>query len=77
MLENGEGCEKNESEAAFWYEESAKRGNMDAFNNLGAMFKEGRGVHQDYKKAFVLFSKAADAGNAKAQFNLGALMTWG
>ncbi len=77
MLENGEGCEKNESEAAFWYEEAAKRGNIDAFNNLGAMFKEGRGVPQDYKKAFVLFSKAAEAGNAKAQFNLGALYDMG
>ncbi|MBT5323157.1 MAG: sel1 repeat family protein, partial [Campylobacteraceae bacterium] len=41
MLEDGNGCTKNESEAAFWYEEAAKRGNMDAYNNLGAMFKEG------------------------------------
>jgi len=77
MLENAEGCEKNESESAFWYEESAKRGNIDALNNLGAMYKEGRGVHQDYKKAFFLFSKAAEAGNAKAQFNLGALYDMG
>jgi len=69
MLENGEGCEQNFSEAAFWYEEAAKRGNIDAFNNLGAMYKEGRGVLQDYKKAFILFKKA--------QFNLGALYDLG
>ena len=77
MLEKGLGCIQNFSEAAFWYEEAAKRGNIDAFNNLGAMFKEGRGVHQDYKKAFILFSKAAQAGNAKAQFNLGAMYDMG
>ncbi len=35
MLERGLGCLQNYSEAAFWYEEGAKRGNLQSFNNLG------------------------------------------
>lgn len=34
-LERGLGCMQNFSEAAFWYEEAAKRGHAGAFNNLG------------------------------------------
>jgi len=67
----------NRTKAAFWYEEAAKRGNVEAFNNLAALYREGMGVEQDYKKAFILFSKAAQAGNAQAQFNLGALYDLG
>ncbi|MBV5335089.1 MAG: sel1 repeat family protein, partial [Sulfuricurvum sp.] len=32
-LERGLGCVQNFSEAAFWYEEAAKRGHAGAFNN--------------------------------------------
>jgi TPR repeat protein len=76
-LENGDCCTQNYSEAAFWYEEAAKRGNIEAYNNLGALYREGLGVEQDYRKAFILFKKAADAGNPQAQFNLGALYDMG
>ncbi len=73
MFEQGVGCTQNYSEAAFWYEEAAKRGHMEAFNNLGVLYKEGRGVHQNFQRAFVCFSRAAEKGLPAAQYNLGLL----
>jgi len=57
MLERGLGCIQNYSEAAFWYEEGAKRGHLESFNNLGALYKEGHGVDQDDAKTFICFSQ--------------------
>lgn len=73
MLERGLGCIQNYSEAAFWYEEAAKRGHIEAFNNLGVLYKDGLGVLQDDKKCFVCFSRAADGGLAQGFYNLGLL----
>ena len=77
MLEKGLGCIQSFSEAAFWYEEAAKRGNMDAFNNLGVLYKEGHGVEMDYIKAFYLFTKAAESNVPTAQYNLGQMYDQG
>jgi TPR repeat protein len=77
MLEKGLGCIQNYSEAAFWYEEAAKRGHREAFNNLGVLYKEGHGVEQDHKKAFTCFSRAAELELAQAQYNLGLLYDQG
>jgi uncharacterized protein len=76
-LERGLGCLQNFSEAAFWYEEAAKRGNANAFNNLGVLYKEGHGVIQDYAKAFICFSRAANANLAEGQYNLGLMYDQG
>jgi hypothetical protein len=76
-LERGLGCVQNFSEAAFWYEEAAKRGNANAFNNLGVLFKEGHGVPQDYAKAFICFSRAASMNLAEGQYNLGLMYDQG
>ena len=62
MLERGLGCVANASEAAFWYEEGAKRGDAKCFNNLGVLYKDGTGVIQDNQRAFICFQRAADAG---------------
>jgi len=77
MLERGLGCIQNYSEAAFWYEEAAKRGHAAAFNNLGVLYKDGLGVIKDDKKCFICFSRAADAGLAEGLFNLGLLYDQG
>lgn len=77
MLERGLGCVQNYSEAAFWYEEAAKRGHAAAFNNLGTLYKEGHGVVQDDAKCFVCFSRAAEAGVAEGLYNLGLLYDQG
>jgi len=77
MLERGLGCTQNFSEAAFWYEEGAKRGHAESFNNLGALYKEGHGVPQDDNRCFVCFSRAAEAGLAEGLYNLGLLYDQG
>jgi len=77
MLERGLGCVQNYSEAAFWYEEAAKRGHAAAFNNLGVLYKDGLGVERDEKRSFICFSRAAEAELAEGLFNLGLLYDQG
>jgi len=77
MLERGLGCVQNYSEAAFWYEEAAKRGHLESFNNLGALYKEGHGVVKDDARCFICFKRAADGGLAQGLYNLGLLYDQG
>ena len=77
MLERGLGCQQNYSEAAFWYEEGAKRGHVQSFNNLGVLYKEGHGVEADDARCFICFSRAAEAGLAEGLYNLGQLYDQG
>ena len=77
MLERGLGCLQNFSEAAFWYEEGAKRGHLESFNNLGVLYKESHGVPLDEKRAFICFKRAADGGLAEGLYNLGLLYDQG
>lgn len=77
MFERGLGCIQNYSEAAFWYEEGAKRGHLESFNNLGVLYKEGHGVMQDDAKCFICFSRAAEGGLAQGLYNLGQLYDQG
>jgi len=77
MLERGLGCVQNYSEAAFWYEEGAKRGHLESFNNLGALYKDGQGVPQDDARCFICFKRAADGGLAEGLYNLGLLYDQG
>ena len=77
MLERGLGCIQNYSEAAFWYEEGAKRGHLESFNNLGVLFKDGMGVPQDEARTFICFSKAAEGELAEGLYNLGQLYDQG
>lgn len=77
MLERGLGCLQNFSEAAFWYEEGAKRGHLESFNNLGVLFKDGHGVVQDEAKCFICFSRAAEGGLPEGLYNLGQLYDQG
>ncbi len=77
MLERGLGCIQNYSEAAFWYEEAAKRGHMESFNNLGVLYKEGHGVPLDYQRSLICFSRAAEGNLAEGQYNLGLMYDQG
>ena len=77
MLERGLGCIQNFSEAAFWYEEGAKRGYLECYNNLGVLYKDGMGVNEDEARCFICFSKAADGGLAQGLYNLGQLYDQG
>jgi len=77
QFERGISCIKNYSEAAFWYEEAAKRGDAKAFNNLGVLYKEGLGVEQNYQRAYVCFSRACENDLDVACYNLGQLYDQG
>lgn len=77
MLERGLGCIQNFSEAAFWYEEGAKRGHLESFNNLGVLYKEGHGVEKNDARCFICFKRAADGGLAEGLYNLGLIYDQG
>lgn len=63
----GEDTEKNEQEAAKWYQKAAEQGHLNAQFNLGVIYAKGRGVEQDYNKAFMWYQKAAEQGDVTAQ----------
>ncbi len=77
MLERGLGCMRNYSEAAFWYEEAAKRGHAEAFNNLGVLYKEGHGVAPDMDRAFQCFKRASETDLPTGHYNLGLMYDQG
>ena len=59
------------SKALQQYRIAADRGNPEALNALGIMYREGQGVRKDFKTAFDLFSQAAAKGLLDAYDNLG------
>ena len=61
-----------EPEKAFkWYLKSAKLGNTEAQNSVGACYAKGFGVCKDLCKTVLWLRKAAQQGNVKAQTSLG------
>ncbi len=55
----------------------AKRGNAEAQNMLGYMYRYGQGVPEDFEQARYWYQLAADQGHARAQNNLGAMYRQG
>ncbi len=77
MLERGLGCVQNYAEAAFWYEEAAKRGHAEAFNNLGVLYKEGHGVTPNMERAVRCFERASEKNLPTGHYNLGLMYDQG
>lgn len=59
------------TKAAYWWNEAAKQGYTDAFNNIGVSYLDGIGVTTDPKLAIYWLKKGAEAGHALAQRNYG------
>jgi hypothetical protein len=57
--------------STYWYNEAAKQGFAEAYNNLGMAYREGRGVNKNIKKAIEFLKKGAEAGESYAQSNYG------
>ena len=57
--------------AAYWYEQSAENGIINAAYNLGVLLQQGQGVDQDVDRALGLYREAADANHSHAQNALG------
>lgn len=74
MFERGLSINKNEAEAAVWYEKSAKQGYIDAQYNLGIMYASGRGVQQNDSLAITWLGLAAKQGDKEARKVLLALI---
>ena len=67
--ENTPGCaEKDDGNAAIWYEKAFNAGEMNAGRRLWKMFWSGRGVACDPKKAQELVEKCAKSGDAICQY---------
>ena len=59
------------------WEPLAKRGDADAQNMLGFMYRWGQGVQQDFETARGWYRRSADQGNPTAQSNLGLVYWYG
>ncbi len=70
---DGNGVEKDEEKAVYWFRKSAEQGHAHAQYNLGLRHYYGQGVEQDYKKAMQWFQKAANQGLSSAMNNIGVL----
>ena len=64
------GIDKDYTQAAEWYEKSAKNGLDHAQNNLGNMYAFGIGVGQNFEKAFYWYSQAAERMHLEAMSNV-------
>jgi len=63
--------------AAYWWNEAAQQGYVNAYNNLGIAYLDGMGVKKDLRKAVEYLKKGAEAGEDLAQKNYGDLFIEG
>ncbi|MBI9020240.1 MAG: SEL1-like repeat protein [Verrucomicrobia bacterium] len=74
---NGNGAEKNLSEAFKWYQLAARQGLDRAQFEVGYAYHNGSGIGQDFKQAAEWYQKAAEQGHLTAKENLGLLYAGG
>jgi TPR repeat protein len=79
MYAEGQGVERNDSEAVRLYAAAAERGSAVAQVNLGWMYRDGRGVEANDAKAAECFRKAAEQGDPRGQYCFGLMCEkgWG
>ena len=73
----GQGVERDDAQALYWYTRAAEQGYAAAQYNLGWLYAKGQGVGHDVQQAMHWFSKAAEQGDAGAQNNLGMMYEHG
>lgn len=71
MYYNGEGVEKNYTEAVKWFRKAAELGNPKAQNSLAKCYEHGLGVKINHQEVIKWYNKAAEQGYYEAYFNLG------
>jgi TPR repeat protein len=69
----GEGVERDDTRAAFWFRQAATNGSSQAQYNLGILYEKGWGVEQSNKQARKWFRMAADNGRQDAASRLAML----
>ncbi|CAE8719598.1 unnamed protein product [Polarella glacialis] len=65
MLLAGQGVEENREYAAYWFDQAANQGHVDAQYNLGLMFESGDGVPEDKEQAAFWLAKACSGGDQR------------
>lgn len=74
---SGHGVNKDEKQAAYWYEKAAEAGNPWAQKQIGFFYEAGIGVRADPVRAVHWYQLAAAAGLPDAKTNLGVAYRWG
>lgn len=75
--EQGNGVQKDESKALYWYDKAASQGNAYAQAYSAMMYLQGRGTEVDEQKAFRLAQSSANQSNMYGQYILGTCYYYG
>ncbi|HTB98704.1 MAG TPA: tetratricopeptide repeat protein [Terracidiphilus sp.] len=73
----GRGVQRNEQQAAYWYEKAANSGDPRAQKQIGYFYQVGIGVTRDPVRAVQWYQRAAAGGLTSAKVNLGVAYLWG
>lgn len=65
------GVQQDYTRAAYWFEEAASSGIVNASYNLGVLYHQGLGVEENLETAMRWYESAAENGHPEAQYNLG------
>lgn len=69
----GDHVEQDLAEAAYWYEQAARKGSAIAQYRLATLYQDGIGVSRDFDESHKWYKRAAENGNARAMHNLAVL----
>lgn len=73
----GEGCEADALESAFWHWIAAGNGNEKSMMNLGVFYREGSGVKQSLSQMTYWYARSAERLQPDGIFNLGCSIKLG
>ncbi len=73
----GRGVDRDEKQAAYWYEKAANSGDPAAQRQIGYFYTAGIGVERDPERAARWFERAIAGGLVSAKVNLGVAYLWG
>ena len=77
MFHQGDGVQRDNVKACYWFAKAAEQGDADAQYHLGLQYKKGEGVNRDNVKACFWFKKSAEQGKLDAQYSLGGMFDSG
>lgn len=77
MYQIGEGVEKNQEKASYWFLKAAMQGLPQSQAKVGVRYWQGTGVPMDREKAVYWMKKAAEQGEVTAEVALSSVYTIG
>jgi TPR repeat protein len=64
---------ENYEEAAYWFGEAAKEGDVTSLLEFGKLYRDGLGVDQDFETAEQMLTLALENGDKEAEAELAKL----